>query len=65
MENVLHRSGKRGIFKIREKRDSSRFWSRMMAFWAFPKQISALKRENLIENWQMGMRNWCFGKNAA
>jgi len=37
---------------------SSRFWSGMMVFWAFPKQISTLKRENLTENWQMGMRNW-------
>jgi len=31
-------------------------------FWAFPKQISTLKRENLTENWQMGMRNWFLGK---
>jgi len=33
-----------------------------MMFWAFPKQISTLKRENLTENWQMGMRNWFLGK---
>ena len=65
LKNVLQRSGKRGIFKIREKRNSSRFWSGMMAFWVFPKRISPLKIENLIENWQMGMRNCCFGKSAA
>jgi hypothetical protein len=34
----------------------------MMVFWAFLKQISILKRENLTENWQMGMRNWFLGK---
>ena len=33
-----------------------------MVFWAFPKQISTLKRENLTKNWQMGMRNWFLGK---
>jgi len=33
-----------------------------MVFWAFPKQISTLKRENLTENWKMGMRNWFLGK---
>ena len=42
--------------------DSSRFWNGMMVFWAFPKQISTLKRENLTENWQMGMRNRVLGK---
>ena len=34
-----------------------------MVFWAFPKQISTLKIENLTENWQMGMRNWVLGKD--
>jgi hypothetical protein len=39
-------------------------FNRLMVFWALPKQISALKRENLIENWQIGMRNWFFGKSV-
>ena len=53
----------REVFSKRTKKlDSSRFWSGMMVFWAFPKQISTLKRENLTENWQMGMRNWFLGK---
>jgi hypothetical protein len=26
-------------------------------FWDFPKQISTLKREKLIKNWQTGIRN--------
>jgi hypothetical protein len=34
----------------------------LMVFWALPKQISILKRENLIENWQTGRRNSFFGK---
>jgi hypothetical protein len=51
------------VFSKRTKKlDSSRFWSGMMVLWAFPKQISTLKRENLTENWQMGMRNWVLGK---
>ena len=33
-----------------------------MVFWAFPKQIFTLKRENLTENWQIGMRNWFLRK---
>jgi hypothetical protein len=53
----------REVFSKRTKKlDSSRFWSGMMVFWAFPKQISTLKRENLTENRQMGMRNWFLGK---
>jgi hypothetical protein len=53
----------REVFSKRTKKlDSSRFWSDMMVFWAFPKQISTLKRENFIENWEMGMRNWFLGK---
>lgn len=51
------------VFSKRTKGlDSSRFWSGMMVFWALPRQISTLKRENLTENWQMGMRNWFLGK---
>ena len=34
----------------------------MKVFWAFPKKISTLKREDLTENWQMGMRNWFLGE---
>ncbi len=53
----------REVFSKHTKRlDSSRFWSDMMVFWAFPKQISKLMRENLTENWQMGMRKWFLGK---
>ncbi len=65
LRNGLHRSGKRGIFKTHGKLDSSRYWNGLMVFWALPKQISALKRENLIANWQIGMRNWFFGKSVA
>jgi hypothetical protein len=57
LRNDLQRSGKRGISKIRGKRDSSRYWNGLMVFWAFPKQISTLNRRKLIENWQTGMRN--------
>jgi hypothetical protein len=48
--------------KCTKKRDSSRFWNGLMVFWAFPKQISTLKRENLTENWKMGMQNRFLGK---
>ena len=41
----------REVFSKRTKKlDSSRYWNGLMVFWALPKQISALKRENLIEN---------------
>ena len=56
----------REVFSKRTKKlDSSRYWNGLMVFWALAKQISALKRENLIENWQIGMRNWFFGKSVA
>jgi hypothetical protein len=46
------------VFSKRTKKlDSSRFWSGMMVFWAFPKQNSTLSRRKLIKNWQTGMRN--------
>ena len=55
-EKYLVKIWLRGISKIREKIDLSRFWSRMMALWVFPKRISDLKTESLIENWQMGLK---------
>jgi len=57
MRNGLQRSGRRGVFKMHEKRDSSKFWNDLMVFWAFPKQNSTLSRRKLIKNWQTGMRN--------
>ena len=58
LRNGLQRSGKRGMLKMYEERDSSRFWNGTMAFWAIPKQNSILNREKLNKNWQMGMQNW-------
>ena len=57
LRNGLRRSGRRGIFKMYEKRGSSNFWNGLMVFWAFPKQNSTLSRRKLIKNWQTGMRN--------
>jgi hypothetical protein len=65
LRNGLQRSGKRGIFKTHEKVGFKQVLERMMVFWAFPKQISTLKRENSTENRQMGMLNWFFGKSVA
>jgi len=53
---------KSGIFKMHGKKDSSRFWSGMMGFWAFPKQNPTLNKRNLVKKWQTGMRNRFLGK---
>jgi len=61
----LERIWESGILKMREKRGKSRFLNRLMLFWVFLKQNSALNRRKLIKNWQTGMRNFLLGRVAA
>ena len=60
------------VFSKRTKKlDSSRYWNGLQVLersdgvLGFDKTNIRLKRENLIENWQIGMRNWFFGKSVA
>jgi hypothetical protein len=50
--------------KCTEERDSSRFWSGMMVFWALPKQISTLNRRKVIKNWQTDIHKFFLKKTS-
>ena len=62
LKNVLQRSGKKDNFNIGSKKGFNQILAKDDSVWVFTKQISAIKRENLTVNWQMGIRNWFLGK---
>jgi hypothetical protein len=65
LRNDLQRSGKRGISKIRGKRDSSRYWNGLMVFWAFPKQNFYFEQKKIDRKLANGHAEQLFGKSAA
>jgi hypothetical protein len=56
--------GREVLSKYAKKMGLSRYWNSMMVFWAFPKQISSLKRE-FDEKVEEGHAELDFGENAA